>query len=64
MRVRNQRVLIFTAAALTMGAVWLWGQEKSAVFRSKVDLVVLSFTVDALPQGISLGKIAHARRRS
>jgi Ca-activated chloride channel homolog len=45
MRVRNKRVIIFTAAALTVGGVWLWAQERTPVFRSKVDLVVLSFTV-------------------
>jgi Ca-activated chloride channel family protein len=45
MRVRNKRVMVFAAAALTLGGVWLWAQERTPVFRSKVDLVVLSFTV-------------------
>src|SRR5579862_4560296 len=46
MRVRNKRIAILIAAALTAGSVWLWAQEaKTPVFQSKVDLVVLSFTV-------------------
>jgi VWFA-related protein len=38
-------VVAAALAALATGGIWLWAQEGHAVFRTKVDLVVLSFTV-------------------
>ena len=46
MKIPTNRVILSSAFLLGAGAVWLWAQEvKTPVFRTKVDLVVLSFTV-------------------
>lgn len=46
MTVISKRIIFCATAGLLAGAVWLAAQEsKNPVFRSKVDLVVLSFTV-------------------
>ena len=49
MRMRSKTVktvIVSAVLALGGGALWLLGQEaKNPVFRTKVDLVVLSFTV-------------------
>jgi len=41
----GMRVAVAGGAAVALGALFLWAQEKVPVFRSKVDLVVLTFTV-------------------
>jgi Ca-activated chloride channel family protein len=41
----GMRVSVAGGAAVALGALFLWAQEKVPVFRSKVDLVVLTFTV-------------------
>ncbi len=46
MRIRSKLVGLSSAILLAGGATWISGQEaKNPVFRTKVDLVVLSFTV-------------------
>ena len=46
MRMPSKIVIVSSAVLLAGGAAWLAGQEaKTPVFRTKVDLVVLSFTV-------------------
>src|SRR6266851_4263163 len=45
-RIPSKIVILSSAVILAGGAAWLTGQEaKTPVFRTKVDLVVLSFTV-------------------
>jgi Ca-activated chloride channel homolog len=45
-KVRSKQVILASAILLASSVVWLWAQEpKNPVFRTKVDLVVLSFTV-------------------
>jgi Ca-activated chloride channel family protein len=45
-RISSRTVILAAAILLAGGAVWIRGQEaKGPVFRTKVDLVVLSFTV-------------------
>jgi Ca-activated chloride channel family protein len=44
--IRSKLVVLFSAILVAAGAAWLRAQEaKNPVFRTKVDLVVLSFTV-------------------
>ncbi len=46
MTTRSKFVILSSAASLVAGSIWLSAQEtRGPVFRSKVDLVVLSFTV-------------------
>ena len=46
MTIRSSLVILSSVAALGAGTVWLYAQEtRGPVFRTKVDLVVLSFTV-------------------
>ena len=46
MRILSTKAIIVTAAVLAAGALWLFAQEgQRPVFRVKVDMVVLSFTV-------------------
>ena len=40
-----RKTIIFGACALAGGAFWVWGQQDRPVFRVKVDMVVLGFTV-------------------
>ena len=46
MKIRSNKVIFSSVVLLGAGAIWLAAQEaKNPIFRTKVDLVVLSFTV-------------------